>query len=84
MYIGSTSQKGVTHCVYEVTDNCFDEAMGGFGDEIDVLIRKDTSVKVTDRGRGIPVGPHHKWKNPDGTPMNTLTGVLSKLHAGKR
>lgn len=82
MYIGSTSQKGVTHLVWEVTDNCFDEFMAGYGNEIDITIFKDASVKITDRGRGIPVGPHHKWKNSDGTPMNTLTGILTRLHAG--
>lgn len=39
-------------------------------------------VNVQDHGRGMPVGLHHKWKNPDGTPMNALTGLLTKLHAG--
>lgn len=82
MYIGSTSQKGVTHLVWEVTDNCFDEFLAGYGDEITILVRKDGSVVVNDHGRGIPVGPHHKWKNPDGTPQDTLTGILTKLHAG--
>jgi DNA gyrase/topoisomerase IV subunit B len=44
---------------------------------------KDKKVKIEDHGRGIPTGKHHKWKNPDGTPMNALTGLLTKLHAGK-
>ena len=82
MYIGSTSQKGVTHLIWEVTDNCFDEYMAGYGNEIDIHVYKDATVKVIDRGRGIPVGPHPKWKNPDGTPMDTLTGILTKIHAG--
>lgn len=82
MYIGSTSQKGVTHLVWEVTDNCFDEFLAGYGQEIEILVKKDSSVIVIDHGRGIPVGPHHKWKNPDGTPQDTLTGILTRLHAG--
>lgn len=45
---------------------------------------KGGKVRIQDKGRGIPVGPHNKWKNPDGTPMNTLTGILTKLHAGKQ
>lgn len=82
MYIGSTSQKGVTHCVYEVTDNIFDEFLAGYGNVAYVTIKKDTSLEIKDMGRGIPVGPHHKWKNPDGTPQDTLTGILTRLHAG--
>ncbi|MFW6007920.1 MAG: toprim domain-containing protein [archaeon] len=82
MYIGSTSQKGVTHLIWEVADNSFDEYVAGFGEEISIHIAKDSTVTIEDHGRGIPVGPHHKWKNKDGSPMNTLTGVLTKLHAG--
>ena len=83
MYIGSTSQKGITHLVWEVADNCVDEFVAGAGKEINIHIEKDNTVTISDQGRGIPVGPHHKWKNPDGTPMDTLTGILTKLHAGK-
>lgn len=82
MYIGSTSQRGVTHLIWEVLDNSVDENVAGYGDEIDLFVYKDCSVEVRDHGRGIPVGPHRKWKNPDGTPMDTLTGILTKLHAG--
>jgi DNA gyrase subunit B len=82
MYIGSTSQQGITHLVLETIDNSFDEFMTGYGEEIDITIKEDSTVVVRDYARGIPVGPHHKWKNKDGTPMNTLTGVLTKLHAG--
>jgi DNA gyrase subunit B len=82
MYIGSTSQKGVTHLVYEVADNCFDEFVAGFGDLVKIHIAKDCTVTIADKGRGIPVGPHPKWTNEDGTPMDTLTGILTKLHAG--
>lgn len=82
MYIGSTSQRGVTHLIWEILDNCVDENVAGFGDEIDLHVKKNAEVKIIDHGRGMPVGPHHKWKNIDGTPMDTLTGLLTKLHAG--
>ncbi len=82
MYIGSTSQKGVTHLIWEILDNCVDEAVAGYGDTINLNVLKDGYVNIQDHGRGMPVGLHHKWKNPDGTPMNALTGLLTKLHAG--
>lgn len=82
MYIGSTSQRGVTHLIWEILDNSVDENVAGFGDEIDLHVMKGGRVRIEDHGRGIPVGPHPKWKNSDGTPMDTLTGILTKLHAG--
>lgn len=82
MYIGSTSQKGVTHLVWEVADNCVDEFVAGFGNEISIHIEANATVTVKDKGRGIPVGPHKKWKNLDGTPQDTLIGILTRLHAG--
>lgn len=82
MYIGSTSQRGVTHLIWEILDNSVDENVAGFGDEINLHVMKGGKVRVEDHGRGMPVGPHSKWKNPDGTPMNALTGLLTKLHAG--
>ncbi len=82
MYIGSTSQKGLTHLIFEVADNSFDEFVAGYGNEIEIHIKDDCSVMIKDYGRGIPVGPHHRWKNDDDTPMDTLTGILTKLHAG--
>jgi DNA gyrase subunit B len=82
MYIGSTSQKGVTHLIWEVLDNSVDEFVAGHGTNVSLHVMKDKKVKVEDHGRGMPVGLHHKWKNPDGTPMNALTGLLTKLHAG--
>lgn len=82
MYIGTTSQKGVTHLVWEVADNSIDEFVAGYGEDVWITVEKDGTVTVIDNGRGIPVGPHHKWKKPDGTPLNTLTGILTKLHAG--
>lgn len=82
MYIGSTSQRGVTHLVFETIDNSIDEFVAGYGTEIYLTIEKNGKVIVKDSGRGIPVGPHSRWKKSDGTPLNTLTGVLTKLHAG--
>jgi len=82
MYIGSTSQKGVTHLIWEVADNSVDEFVAGFGSEIWITIEKDATVTVVDKGRGIPVGPHARIKDSDGNPMDTLTVVCTKLHAG--
>lgn len=82
MYIGSTSQKGITHLVYEVSDNSFDEYVAGHGKIINITVDEDSSVSVEDFARGIPVGPHHTWKDDNGEPLDTLTGILTKMHAG--
>jgi DNA gyrase subunit B len=76
MYIGSTSSRGLHHLVWEIVDNSIDEALAGFCDYIEVIIRQDGSVTVIDNGRGIPVGEHPKMKRP------TLEVVLTVLHAG--
>ncbi|NYF96793.1 DNA gyrase/topoisomerase IV subunit B [Janibacter cremeus] len=76
MYIGSTDQRGLMHCMWEIIDNAVDEALGGHGDTIDITLRADGSVEVSDNGRGIPV---------DIEPRTGLTGVevvYTKLHAG--
>ncbi|MFT4281070.1 DNA gyrase/topoisomerase IV subunit B [Microbacterium sp.] len=76
MYIGSTDSRGLMHCVWEIIDNAVDEALGGFGDRIDIVLHADGSVEVRDRARGIPV---------DVEPRTGLTGVevvFTKLHAG--
>jgi hypothetical protein len=82
MYIGSTSQSGIDQLVYEVIDNSIDEYTAGFGENITIHVHKDGTVTSTDEGRGIPVGTHPEWKNKDGSPQDTLTGILTRLHAG--
>ncbi|MFA6417047.1 MAG: DNA topoisomerase (ATP-hydrolyzing) subunit B [Patescibacteria group bacterium] len=76
MYIGSTSAAGLHHLIWEVVDNCIDEAMAGYANEISVSLLPDRIVSVTDNGRGIPVEQHKV------TGVSALETVLTKLHAG--
>lgn len=76
MYIGSTSEKGLHHLVYEVVDNSIDEALAGRCDYIKVSISEDNIVTVEDDGSGIPVKEHPQ------THKSTLETVLTVLHAG--
>ena len=76
MYIGSTGERGLHHLVYEIVDNAIDEALAGFCDKIEVELLDDGVIRVTDNGRGIPVGINPQKGIP------TVTVVFTILHAG--
>ncbi len=76
MYIGSTGPRGLHHLVYEIVDNSIDEALAGYCTKIDVVIEDGDIIRVTDNGRGIPVGVNSK------TGLPAVTVVFTVLHAG--
>ena len=76
MYIGSVSERGLHHLVYEIVDNCVDEALAGYCTEINVQIEPGNIISVQDNGRGIPVDIHPKTK------ISAAETVYTKLHAG--
>lgn len=76
MYIGTTGPDGLHHLIWEIFDNSRDEAMGGFADEIEVVLLPDNRIRVADNGRGIPVDIHPKTK------VSALETVMTTLHAG--
>jgi len=76
MYIGDVSVRGLHHLVYEVVDNSIDEVLAGYCDRIEIFLKADGSVEVSDNGRGIPVDMHPTEKRP------ALEVVMTTLHAG--
>ena len=76
MYIGTTSQKGLNHLLWEIVDNAIDEAANGFASRVMVTINKDGSATVEDNGRGIPVDIHPTLK------VSAVEVVYTQLHAG--
>ncbi|OGI66731.1 hypothetical protein A3H53_03595 [Candidatus Nomurabacteria bacterium RIFCSPLOWO2_02_FULL_40_10] len=76
MYIGTTGPEGLHHLVWEIFDNSRDEAMGGFCDDIEVVLLPNNRVRVADNGRGVPIDTHKKTK------VSALETVMTTLHAG--
>ncbi len=76
MYIGTTDSRGLMHCLWEIIDNSVDEALGGYGERIEIILHPDDSVEVRDNGRGIPVDIEPK------TGLSGVEVVMTKLHAG--
>ena len=76
MYIGTTGLDGLHHLVWEIFDNSRDEAMGGFANDIEVVLLPENKVRVTDNGRGIPVDIHKQTK------VSALETIMTTLHAG--
>ncbi|MBN1801701.1 MAG: DNA topoisomerase (ATP-hydrolyzing) subunit B [Candidatus Lokiarchaeota archaeon] len=76
MYIGDTGKKGLHHLIFEVLDNCVDEAMAGYATKIKVVFNEDYSVTISDNGRGIPIDEHPEFKKP------ALEVIMEYLHSG--
>ena len=76
MYIGSTSEKGLHHLVWEIVDNSIDEALAGYATHIEVTVDQNDVVTVVDNGRGMPVEVHAK------TGISTVETIFTVLHAG--
>ena len=76
MYIGTTSERGLHHLVWEIVDNAVDEALAGYCDDIEVIIDKNNVIEVRDDGRGMPTGMNEK------TGLSTIETIFTVLHAG--
>lgn len=75
MYIGSTDKRGLHHLIWEIVDNAIDEAINGYGNKIIVTLTKQGSIRVSDEGRGVPIGKHSSGKS-------TPEVIYTVLHAG--
>jgi len=75
MYIGSTDKRGLHHLIWEIVDNAVDEAINGYGNHLKIIMHKDGSISVTDKGRGLPTGQHESGKS-------TPEVIYTVLHAG--
>lgn len=82
MYVGDTGSNGLHQLVYEVVDNCIDEAMAGYCNSIYVMLHEDNSVSIEDDGRGIPVERHETESAKHGRDVTALEVVMTVLHAG--
>lgn len=82
MYVGDTGSNGLHQLVYEVVDNCIDEAMAGYCNTISVILHKDKSCTVEDNGRGIPIERHEKESAKHKRDVSALEVVMTVLHAG--
>ena len=76
MYIGTTSERGLHHLVWEIVDNAVDEALAGYCNQIEVIIEKNNVITVKDNGRGMPTGTNSK------TGLSTIETIFTVLHAG--
>lgn len=76
MYIGDVSSKGLHHLLWEVIDNCVDEAIAGYCDYIQVIMNPDNSITVADNGRGIPIDIHAEYEKP------AVELIMTTLHSG--
>ncbi len=76
MYIGTTGTEGLHHLIWEVFDNSRDEAMGGFANDIEVVLLPQNRIRVADNGRGIPIDTHKQTK------VSALETIMTTLHAG--
>lgn len=76
MYIGTTGPEGLHHLIWEIFDNCRDEAMGGFANRIEVSLLPDGYIRIVDNGRGMPTGVHPKTK------VSAVETIMTVLHAG--
>lgn len=82
MYIGDTASNGLHQLVYEVVDNCIDEAMAGHCTKILVTLLEDGGITIEDNGRGIPIGKHELQSKKQGRDVSAVEVVMTILHAG--